>query len=66
MPVSSHFCRLKQPKIQTNDLQRKILTKPVPVNTASIIPAINTAQLRLLLSLGTEINLLTIGSFSIK
>lgn len=42
-----------------------ILTNPQPLRTASMIPAINTAQLRLPLSFGTDMYLLTRGSSSI-
>lgn len=46
--------------------RKKKLTKPVALRTASTIPATKAAQLMELLSLGTEINLFTKGSFSIR
>jgi len=42
-----------------------ILTNPDELSIPSIMPPTNMAQFKLPLSLGTEINLLTIGSFSI-
>lgn len=42
-----------------------VLTKPDEFSIPSIMPPTNTAQFKLPLSLGTEMNLFTNGSFSI-
>ena len=52
------------PIISENENNKIILTKLQPLRTASMIPAVNAEQFSVPLSLGTDMNLLTSGSFS--